>query len=60
MKIRKLYTFVEDALSESGKSADSLLRKVAAVAVVENPYAGRFVEDLKPMIDGSRELVHAR
>ena len=58
MKIRKLYTFVEDALSESGKSADSLLRKVAAVAVVENPYAGCFVEDLQPMIDGSRELGH--
>ncbi len=29
------------------------MRRVAAVAVVENPYAGRYVEELKPMIDGS-------
>src|SRR5229473_1693991 len=56
MKIRKLYTFVEDSLSEAGNSGEPLLRKVAAVAVVENPHAGRYVEDLKPMIDASEEL----
>jgi hypothetical protein len=32
------------------------LRKSAAVAVVENPYAGLYVEDLQPMIDASRAL----
>jgi hypothetical protein len=32
------------------------LRRVAAVAVAENPYAGRYVEDLRPMIDASVEL----
>src|SRR5579862_7838699 len=58
MKIRKLYTFVEETLSEAGKSAESPLRKVAAIAVVENPHAGRYVEDLKPMIDGSVQLGH--
>jgi amino acid synthesis protein len=58
MKIRKLYTFVEDTLSEAGKSGDPVLRKVAAVAIVENPHAGRFVEDLKPMIDSSEALGH--
>jgi Amino acid synthesis len=58
MKIRKLYTFVEDTLSEAGKSGEPLLRKVAAVAIVENQYAGRFVEDLKPMIDASEGLGH--
>jgi amino acid synthesis protein len=56
MKIRKLYTFVEDTLNEAGKSGEPLLRKVAAVAIVENPHAGRFVEDLKPMIDASERL----
>jgi hypothetical protein len=56
MKIRKLYTFVEDSLSEAGKSGEPLLRKVAAVAVLENPHAGRYAEDLKPMIDASEEL----
>ena len=29
------------------------LRRVAAVAVVRNPYAGRYVENLKPMIEAS-------
>ena len=56
MKIRKLYAFVEDTVSETGQSGEPLLRKVAAVVIVENPHAGRFVEDLKPMIDASEEL----
>src|SRR5262249_26026249 len=56
MKIRKFLTFIEDTLSEAGKSGEPLLRKVAAVAVVDNPHAGRFVEDLKPMIDASEDL----
>src|SRR5438552_3571127 len=56
MKIRKFYTFVEDTVSEAGKSGEPLLRKVAAVAVVENPDAGCYVEDLKPMVEASEEL----
>jgi amino acid synthesis protein len=58
MKIRKIYTFVEDTLSDAGKSGEPLLRKVAAVAIVENPHAGHFVEDLNPMIDASEALGH--
>jgi Amino acid synthesis len=58
MKIRKIYTFVEDTLSDAGKSGEPLLRRVAAVAIVENPHAGHFVEDLKPMIDASEALGH--
>jgi Amino acid synthesis len=58
MKIRKIYTFVEDTLSVAGKSGEPLLRRVAAVAIVENPHAGHFVEDLKPMIDASEALGH--
>ena len=30
--------------------------KVAALAVLENPFAGRFVEDLTPLIDAGEEL----
>src|SRR5713226_8561513 len=56
LKIRRFYTFVEHKLSESGKESDMPLRKVAAVAVVENPYAGRYVEDLAPMIAASKRL----
>jgi len=32
------------------------LRKVAVAAIVENPYAGRKVDDLQPMIAASEEL----
>jgi hypothetical protein len=32
------------------------LRKVAAVAVIVNPYAGRYVEDLGPLIEASAGL----
>src|SRR2546427_8348458 len=56
MKIRKFYTFIEDEMSEAGRPGEPPLRKVAAVAVVENPNAGRYVEDLKAMIEASEEL----
>jgi len=56
MKIRKFYTFIEDEMSEAGRPGEPPLRKVAAVAVVENANAGRYVEDLKPMIEASQEL----
>ena len=41
---------------EAGQRADPELRRLAVIAVVENPYAGRFVADLKPMIDASVPL----
>ena len=47
---------VEERKEEAGRIADQPLRRVAAVAVVENPYAGRYVEDLTPMIDASVRL----
>src|SRR5262249_17731444 len=51
-----MFVIVEERFEEAGRLADQLLRRVAAVAVLENPYAGRYVEDLKPMIDASVEL----
>lgn len=56
IKIRRNYVVTEERHEEAGRRADRPLRRVAAVAVVENPYAGRYVEDLKPMIDGSVAL----
>jgi len=46
MHIRKILTFVDEARSEAGEAAQTPLRKVAAVAVVTNPFAGKFVRDL--------------
>jgi hypothetical protein len=56
VKIRKLITVVEEILSDGGRAGRRPLRKVAAVAVIDNPFAGRFVEDLAPLIDAGEEL----
>ena len=56
LKIRRSYTFVENRIVEAGKTAKLPLRKVAAVLVVENPYAGRYVQDLNRMITASAAL----
>ena len=61
LKIKRTYTFIENHGIEAGKTAKIPLRKVAAVVVIDNPYAGRFVKDLNPLIKASaaigRELV---
>jgi hypothetical protein len=54
--IRKLVTVVEDILRDGGRAARRPVRKVAAVAVIENPFAGTFVEDLAPLVDAGEEL----
>ena len=56
MRIRKLVTVVEEILEDGGKAAARPIRKVAAVAVIENPFAGRFVEDLETLIKTGEEL----
>jgi len=54
--IRRMTTIVDDKLIEAGRPAEPPLRKVAIVAVVENPYVGRYVDDLSDMIKASRAL----
>jgi len=56
IKIRRSYAILEVRNEEAGRPAAPPLRRVAAIAVVENPYAGRYVEDLKPMIEASVAL----
>src|SRR5712691_11612792 len=56
MKIRKLVTVVEEILSDGGREAKRPVRKVAVVAVIENPFAGRYVEDLTELINAGEEL----
>src|SRR3990172_10260688 len=55
-RIRKIVTLVEEVRSVAGIVAPRPLRKAAVAAVVSNPYAGRYVEDLKPLIDWSAGL----
>jgi len=56
MKIRKLVTVVEEILSDGGRPARRPLKKVAALAVLENPFAGRYVDDLAELVAAGEEL----
>jgi hypothetical protein len=56
INIRRTFIVVEESRQEAGRVSNLPLRKVAAVAVVENPCADRYVEDLRPMIEGSAAL----
>lgn len=54
--LRRWFTVVDHKITEDGRSGDPPLRRVAAVAVVGNPCAGKSVEDLSPLIEHSAEL----
>lgn len=56
MNIRKIHTIVEDVFHEGGRPASSMLRKVAIAAVVRNPYAGVWQDDLSPLVEQSAAL----
>lgn len=49
-EIRKIVTYDEEVLIEGFKQADAPWRLFAVAAVITNPWAGRYVEDLKPEI----------
>ena len=55
-KIRKLVTFLEETRREMDREVSPPVRRAAAVAVIANPCAGRFVEDLAELIDIGEEL----
>ncbi|HAO41392.1 MAG TPA: amino acid synthesis family protein [Afipia sp.] len=54
--IRKIVMVVEETLMESGRNVSPPTRRAAAIAVIENPFAGRFVDDLSPLIAIGEEL----
>ena len=55
-KIRKIVTITEDTLTEMGRDIPPPTRRAAAVAVIQNPFAGRYVEDLEPLMEIGAEL----
>jgi hypothetical protein len=55
-RIRKIVTFVEEVRLEMGRPVDPPTRRAAAVAVIENPFAGRYVEDLGELMQIGEEL----
>lgn len=55
-RIRKLAVFVEETHKEMGKQILPATRKAAAVAVIENPFAGAYQEDLSELMEIGAEL----
>ncbi|QGX99703.1 amino acid synthesis family protein [Roseovarius faecimaris] len=56
LNIRKTAVWVEETHLEMGKTIDPPTRKAVAVAVIANPFAGTYVEDLTPLMDIGAEL----
>ena len=47
--IRKTVTHVDTTYIEAGKPAETPIKMVAVAAIITNPWAGRFVENLPPV-----------
>lgn len=56
VRIRKMVTVVEEVRTEMGRAIDPPTRRAAAIAVIENPFAGRYVEDLDALMAIGEEL----
>ncbi len=55
-EIRKIATWVEETHREIGQQISPPTRKAVAVAVIKNPFAGSYTEDLTPLMDIGAEL----
>ena len=55
-QIRKIAVWVEETWQEMGQDILPPTRKAVAVAVIANPFAGQFVQDLTPLMDIGEEL----
>ena len=55
-KIRKIVTVVEDTFEEGGQEILPPTRRAAAVAVIENPFAGIYQGDLETLMAIGEEL----
>ncbi|MGA2552610.1 MAG: amino acid synthesis family protein [Burkholderiaceae bacterium] len=55
-KIRKLVVQIDETRIEMGRSIDTPTRRAVAIAVIENPFAGRFEPDLGLLSEIGAEL----
>ncbi len=54
--VRKFVLLLEETRREIGQTIDPPTRKAAALAVIENPFAGKFTEDLEGLMEIGAEL----
>jgi hypothetical protein len=56
IEIRKVLTVVEEIRHEGGPPPKVPQRRAAVLAVIRNPYAGRYEADIMPMMDALKPL----
>jgi len=56
MEVRKYVTILEETVIEGGKKVEQPTRKAAAIAVIKNPFSGKYVEKLDELIDIGESL----
>ena len=56
IKLRKLVVQVDETRIEMGQAIEPPTRRAVAIAVIENPYAGRYEAKLDALIDAGEEL----
>src|SRR5581483_9323469 len=56
MDVRKVVVIVEEIRAEAGRAVARPIVRAAAVAVIANPFAGRFVDDLSALFDAGARL----
>lgn len=54
--IRKILTQVDEVHADMGRTIAPPARRAVAVAVIHNPFAGEYVEDLSPLVAVGEEL----
>jgi hypothetical protein len=55
-QIRKIIVQVDEVLQEGGQAVNPPTRRALAMAVIANPYAGKYSENLDQLIDIGEEL----
>ncbi len=56
VKVRKYVGMVDETLHDGGPDLAKPVRKAVVGGVVANPFAGRYVEDLRPMVQALEPL----
>ncbi|MFZ0737637.1 MAG: amino acid synthesis family protein [Candidatus Acidiferrales bacterium] len=56
IELRKRLTVVEEIFHEGGPVAPTPLRRAAALAVIRNPFAGAYVEDIAGLMEDLKPL----
>jgi hypothetical protein len=54
--IRKFHSTVEDIFHEGGPRSERVHKRAAVLAVIDNPFAGKYVADIMPMMEALNPL----